>query len=134
MIQLLIVDDDDINIFLLNHLLKKSGYPVETVSYTNPVEALQYINSCIAEEKKIDLLFLDINMPEMTGWDLLNELRTEGISKITESRIYMLSSSVHATDSEKAAQFPEVSGFISKPVTPEFLSDIFSEITLTKQE
>ncbi|NEU09972.1 response regulator [Flavihumibacter sp. R14] len=133
MIQLLVVDDDDINIFLLNHLLKKSGYPVETVSFTNPVEALQYINSCVADDKKIDLLFLDINMPQMTGWDVLHELRIENISKIPESRIYMLSSSVHATDSEKAAQFPEVSGFISKPVTPEFLSEVFSTIMLAKQ-
>jgi CheY-like chemotaxis protein len=134
MIQLLVVDDDDINIFLLNHLLKKSGYPVQTISYTNPVEALQYINSCVADRKKIDLLFLDINMPQMSGWDVLNELRIEGTSKIPESHIYMLSSSVHATDSEKAARFPEVSGFISKPVTIDFLSGIFSAITLAKQQ
>jgi CheY-like chemotaxis protein len=134
MIQLLVVDDDDINIFLLNHLLKKSGYPLETVSYTNPVEALQYIESCIVENKKIDLLFLDINMPEMTGWDVLDELRIDGTSKIPESRIYMLSSSVHAGDSEKSAQFPEVSGFISKPITPELLADIFSAITLAKPQ
>jgi CheY-like chemotaxis protein len=133
MIQLLVVDDDDINIFLLKHLLRKSTQPVDIASFVNPAEALKYISRCIDEGKRIDLLLLDINMPQMSGWDLLNELRIDGVSTIKESHIYMLSSSVHASDSEKAEQFPEVSGFISKPVTLEFLTNVFSIIVAAKQ-
>lgn len=129
MIQLLVVDDDDINNFLLSHLLKKSSYAVQTQSYTNPVEAVSYIKRSITENKKFDLLLLDINMPQMTGWEVLNELRDEGESIIKDQRVYMLSSSVHATDIEEAKQYSEVSGFISKPITLEFLSKIFREIT-----
>jgi CheY-like chemotaxis protein len=134
MIQLLVVDDDDINIFLLKHLLKKSTHPVEVVSFVDPDEAIDYITCCINEGKRIDLLLLDINMPQMTGWDMLDKLRIGGLSKIKESLIYMLSSSVHASDSEKADKFQEVTGFISKPVTLEFLSEVFSTIMNAKQE
>ena len=133
MITLLVVDDDDINLFLIKHLLKKSTQPVEAVTFTSPVEALKYINTSINESRKIDLILLDINMPQMTGWDLLNELRIREGSKLRESLIYMLSSSVHSTDSERAAQFPEVSGFIPKPVTLEFITEVFTAIAESKQ-
>ena len=133
MIQLLVVDDDDINIFLLKHLLRKSTHPVEVVSFTNPDDALQYISGCVEEGRKIDVMLLDINMPQMSGWDLLHELRVEGISQIQGTLVYMLSSSVHASDNEKADQFPEISGFISKPITPEFLSEIFDTIKAVKK-
>jgi CheY-like chemotaxis protein len=133
MIRLLVVDDDEINLFLISNLLKKSSHALEAVTFTSPVEALAYINTNIDAGRKLDLILLDINMPEMTGWDILNELRVRGSGKLQDSLIYMLSSSVHSTDSERAAQFPEVSGFISKPVTLEFLSDIFNAITVAKQ-
>ena len=134
MIQLLVVDDDDINNFLLSHLLKKSIYPVQKESFTNPVEALSYIKKSISENKRIDLILLDINMPQMTGWDVLNELREEGESIIRNKRIYMLSSSVHATDIEQANRYPEISGYISKPITLDLLSELFKEITESNEE
>lgn len=134
MIQLLVVDDDDINNFLLSHLLKKSSFPVQNKAFTNPVEALSYIKKAIAEKEEIDLILLDINMPLMSGWDVLNELRSSGTSIIKDHRVYMLSSSVHATDIDQAKEYSEVSGFISKPITLEFLSDIFKEISDSKQE
>lgn len=128
MIQLLLVDDDDINNFLFSHLLTKSSAEVQTQIFTNPVEALAYIRKCDTEGKKIDLLLLDINMPLMSGWEVLDELRSDGESLLKNRRTYMLSSSVHATDMELAGNYPEVSGFISKPIGLDQLSDIFREI------
>lgn len=129
MIHLLLVDDDDINNFLFNHLLKKSGFDVQTQMFTNPVEALDYIRKCFAEGKKIDLLLLDINMPLMSGWEVLNELRSGGESLLKNTDTYMLSSSVHATDMEMVGNYPEVAGFISKPIGLDQLSGIFKDIT-----
>jgi len=133
MIKLLVIDDDDINNFLLGHLLKKSDYLVESTMFTDPVLGFDYITNSRTENKEVDLILLDINMPQMTGWDVLNELRIEGHSLQKVKKIYMLSSSVHNADMEKAKEYPEVSGFISKPITINFLSKIFLEIIDSKQ-
>lgn len=127
MIKLLIVDDDDINNFLLKHLLKKSTYALEVKDFTNPVDALVYIKQCHANLERIDLLLLDVNMPAMTGWEVLTDLRVNSLMK--GNKIYMLSSSVHSGDLEKVKEFQEVSGFISKPISLDVLSSIFKEIT-----
>ena len=133
MINILVIDDDDINNFLLGHLLKKSDYPVESKMFTDPVIGLDYVVNLHEKKEAVDLILLDINMPQMTGWDVLNELRkSDGKGLQTVKKVYMLSSSVHITDIEQAKEYPEVSGFISKPITLEFLSKIFLEITESK--
>lgn len=134
MIKLLVIDDDDINNFLLGHLLKKSHYPVESKMFTDPVKGLNYIINSVIDDKSVDLLLLDVNMPQMTGWDVLNELRSEGQSLKKVKNVYMLSSSVHTADMEQAKEYSEVSGFISKPITLDLLSKIFREITESQQE
>ena len=134
MIKLLVIDDDEINNFLLGHLLKKSDYPVESKMFTDPVIGLNYIVNLSDEKEAVDLILLDINMPQMSGWDVLTELRSEGKGLQKAKKVYMLSSSVHITDMEQAKEYPEVSGFISKPITLEFLSEIFLEIIESKQE
>lgn len=132
MIKLLVIDDDDINNFLLGHLLKKSEYSVESKMFTDPLMGLSYIINSAEKDEAIDLILLDINMPKLTGWEVLDELRRngEGLQKV--EKLYMLSSSVHITDMEQAKEYPEVSGFISKPITLEFLTEIFLEITKSR--
>jgi CheY-like chemotaxis protein len=134
MIRLLIVDDDEINNFLLKHLLKKSSYPLEIKDFTNPVDAVAYIKDSHAGVKRVDLLLLDVNMPELTGWEVLNALRVNGESLMNGNKIYMLSSSVHSADLEQASQYKEVSGFISKPISLDVISRIFKEITDSNPE
>ena len=128
MIHLLIVDDDDINIFLIKHLLKKCSHEIQAVTFTDPVEALSYIKKSIIEGESIDLLLLDINMPILKGWDLLKELRIDGKSILKRTKVYMLSSSLHKADHELANKYDEVSGFISKPLSHEHLTKMFREI------
>jgi CheY-like chemotaxis protein len=134
MIQLLLVDDDEINNFLLKHLLKKSSYALEVKDFTSPVDAISHIKDCHAGLKKIDLLLLDVNMPVLTGWEVLNELRVNGESLMQGNKVYMLSSSVHSADLEKAREYREVAGFISKPISLDVLSGIFKEITDARSE
>ena len=134
MIRILLVDDDDINNFLLKHLLKKSGFDVQGEVFTNPIEAIAYIKKCNADANVIDLLLLDINMPLLSGWEVLDELRLTGETLISGNRIYMLSSSVHSTDIEQAEKYKEVMGFISKPIGLSQLTEIFAGIAASKLE
>ena len=65
-----VVVDDSVNIpVIIEHLLKVHKMEGDIVYFENPEDALQYL-----QKKHCDLLFLDIDMPQMTGFDLLKRL------------------------------------------------------------
>ena len=70
MINCLIVDDEQHAIDILTHYVSQTPYLHLRGTSTNPLEALQIINS-----QKIDLIFLDIQMPELTGIDLAKAIQ-----------------------------------------------------------
>jgi two-component system, chemotaxis family, chemotaxis protein CheY len=94
--------------------------------YTEPETALKEIKEeVLADENTTTVLFLDINMPSMTGWEFLEsfkDFRTEIRQRFT---IYILSSSVDDRDKEMADSNPFVSGFLSKPLPIDVINNIF---------
>ena len=125
---IIIIDDDPIS-NLLTEVRIKSVYDRRLVkSYTNPLEGIAAIKTLIeAPEPANFMLFLDINMPEMSGWDVLDELlpvMQEESGNVV--RIYMLSSSIDINDKIRAAKNMYVSGYFEKPLsTPDFSDLLF---------
>ena len=70
MINCLIVDDEQHAIDILVHYVSQTPYLHLAASTTNPIEALQIVNT-----QKIDLIFLDIQMPELTGIDFIKAIQ-----------------------------------------------------------
>lgn len=123
--QILIIDDDEINNFIAGKLIKKIRENTVVNTCLNGLEGINYIKSKIDTDDFPDVIFLDINMPIMNGWeflDLYSELNSEIKKKVT---INMLSSSVYNEDIEKAKLYPAVSTFISKPLTIEKIQNLF---------
>jgi CheY-like chemotaxis protein len=93
---ILLVDDDYVNNFITERLLRKSGIAKEIKAVRNGEEALTYlseeINYCP------DLILLDINMPEMDGINFLKNFKTMVLDK--NIRIVLLTSSVNVKDRE----------------------------------
>ncbi|WP_051189361.1 response regulator [Daejeonella oryzae] len=133
MINLLVIDDNEISNFLLKHMIRKNEQEISAQFYDNPEEALVYLKNCIRSNQNPDLILLDINMPLMTGWDLLDHLRQDGIDLNERIPVYMLSSSVHKKDMELTRNYPEVISFISKPLSLEMLSEIVEKTLSSKQ-
>lgn len=71
--RILIVDDEIVNIKLLEKLLDGAGYQ-HVISTQNPAEAVG-----IVQKQKIDLIILDLNMPVMSGFDVMHELHKQNI-------------------------------------------------------
>ncbi|MGZ3862224.1 MAG: response regulator [Bacteroidia bacterium] len=74
-----------------------------------------------------DLIFLDINMPGMNGWEFLDEYKKMLNGETGPSKIIVVSTSPNPDDEQKAKTFPEVVAFKRKPLTKTIISEILTE-------
>jgi CheY-like chemotaxis protein len=128
MIEVLVVDDDATLIFLMKRLLQKTERVSEVRVATNGKEAIDIL---LGGEWVPDLIFLDINMPVMSGWDFLEEFSRTCPGK-TECQIVMLSSSTREMEMEQAAKHPEVSKYLSKPAIYPIILEVVIEVDQRK--
>ncbi len=114
---IILVDDDPI-CNMLNELLIREMLPHSEITiFSNSLEAYHFLLDSLKNPiANTTIIFLDINMPIMSGWELLNELK-EHITKARQYyKIYMLSSSLDPRDNDNAKTNPLVSGFFEKPL------------------
>ncbi len=113
MLKVLIIDDDDIVLLVERKMLQRCEISAEPISFKGGKPALKYLSE-IKEGEEV-LILLDINMPEMNGWEFLSQLEVRDI----KNRIFviMVTSSVDRYDKEVAQKYPRVIGFIEKPIT-----------------
>ena len=95
------------------------------IEFSNGLDAINFFKAPHADEEIPELIFLDINMPVMNGWEFMEEfvkIRSTIQKKID---IYILSSSTDSIDIQKAKSNPEITDYIVKPLTPDLLKNIF---------
>ena len=106
----------------------------------NGLEAIEYLtNSGTFEGKREafprpDIIFLDINMPRMNGWEFMAEY--EHLPKEVKGNliVIMLTTSQNPDDIEKAYAIEGVKKFLTKPLKSEDLDSIISELFPSSQE
>lgn len=125
-INLLVIDDDDINIFIIKKIVEKTGYNVNMVSKANGLLAIDYLEATLDKDEFPHLILIDINMPVLNGWEFLDAYENLNITQ--KADMYMLSSSVYENDIEKAKTYAKVKGFISKPLSIERLIELFKQL------
>lgn len=127
--KVMLIDDDQVNNFVCESIIKSEHFAEEVVSYEMAEDALEYLKGAAANNPGAfpDLIFLDINMPGMDGWSFIDEYRKipEEITK--QCSLFMLSSAVDRKDIICAKSMAEVKDFFSKPLSPEILSFIKDE-------
>lgn len=126
---MLVIDDDDINIFIIKKVIEKTGYEVDMISKSNGQLAIDYLSNIINNAEIFPhIILVDINMPILNGWEFLEAYEKLNIQE-RKVYLYMLSSSVYEYDIEKAKSFKSVNGFISKPLTIERLKELLQLVT-----
>lgn len=127
----MLVDDDPLNNILSRMNLKRTFGNVEIKEFLIPENALAYIEQEYTNNQSEELitLFLDINMPSLSGWDFLEIFNDFAEPIINQFQIYMLSSSVDPADINRAKINPLVLDFIEKPLDKLVLTKIFGQIT-----
>ncbi len=123
----LLVDDDPINNSLTKMILKKSFEELHINEFTDPEEGLKFMKSepCHNPPDGKTTLFLDINMPTISGWEYLEAFELFDDSIKEQYNIYILSSSVDPKDINRAKENPLVIDFIEKPLKKATLRKMF---------
>ncbi len=127
--RILIIDDDEIFEFITRELIAEMYPDSEITSFLNSDEGLDFLSKAITTKNNLpDIVLLDIRMPEMDGFELLNELgKSHTPADILPMRIFMLTSSLDAKDYRMSTENPLVSGFISKPLEADKLNSLMSQ-------
>jgi len=121
----LLVDDSYIDNLITRKVIENNNFAEKVTVLHSPSEAISYLKPHLLEREGMpEVIFLDIRMPEMTGFDFLKELNLlEGFSDL-KIKIYMLSSSLDPIDQRKIRENELVERFISKPLSNKALQEI----------
>ncbi|KEO73845.1 response regulator [Anditalea andensis] len=119
MVKIVLIDDDPISAFVTEKLISRNiSEPFEFYKFDNAPDALKDIYDI-----NPNYLFLDLNMPEMSGWEFLEEFHP---TETDNPEIYILSSSIDERDINKALDYSMVKRYLSKPLIKKYIKSIFS--------
>jgi len=117
-----LIDDDEINNFIITRMFKKKNISVNIIIHTNGNHALHYVRELIESGKDIpSLILLDMHMPGMTGMEFLVELKKLPV-EFSEMTIIPISNGVHPSDQIKLQEIG-LKGFVLKPISYEKIQD-----------
>lgn len=124
----LLIDDSESDNFYHARKIRKMGITDNIQICYSGAEALEYLKSELeGVHPQPTLIFLDINMPGMNGWEFLEEYEKLEVAQQGEIVLTMLSNSIDIRDEEKAGRHKSVRGYSSKPLSEEYLTSILAD-------
>ena len=124
--QFMIIDDSPMNNLICEKTIRLFSPDVSITAFTDPQVGLDYINSNYNTPFPIEtVLLLDINMPVLSGWDVLERFKDFPDFIREQFKIYILTSSINVADKQKADNNPLVCGLLGKPITMTQLESMF---------
>jgi CheY-like chemotaxis protein len=123
---ILLVDDDQATNHYHEIMLTDWGVAEKIYKVSNGREALDFLKN--QESEKPSLIMLDINMPVMNGFEFLEEYEQLNEHEKASYLVFMLTSSLHNRDIERAKGFKSLNGYCEKPMAEDIIRDILSKI------
>lgn len=121
-----LVDDDNTYTYSAKKILKDSPVFKKYIIFNDAFDALEHFKNKASQPEQIpDVLFLDINMPVMDGWDFLEEFAQIKPLLNKKVTIYIVSSSISTLDIQRAKSLSDVAQYIIKPINIEQFEKIF---------
>ena len=125
--RIIIIDDDSLNNFIIRQNIRQISSAIEVIEFTDPDKGFEYMSENASTQFKT-IVLLDLNMPQISGWELLDKF-SELDSKTKECYlVYILSSSTDTNDQDMAFKHPEIKNYLIKPVTAADIKKILSSL------
>lgn len=124
-----IIDDDPIFIYGTKRIMNEVGFSDNILVYNNGQDAIEGLTALTdAGEDLPSVIFLDLNMPIMNGWEFLEDFAQIPNQNREKVIIYILSSSVDPRDLERIKHYKVVNNYILKPVSPNDLKRVLEQV------
>lgn len=116
---IMLVDDKDISNFIMRKFIEIRRPDADIKEFTDPKSALESIPVISP-----DIIFLDLNMPVMNGWQFLDAMKNSSLAH----KVAILTSSTSTDDFEKSKDYGNVINFYVKPLNPDELARVFQDL------
>jgi CheY-like chemotaxis protein len=129
-IKVMLLDDDEVNNFICSSIIQKCIPESRVISFLNGKQGLDYLESLLGKNdyNLPDLIFLDINMPVMNGWEFLDRYKKIANRFSKKIVLMMLTASVSDKDVSKAKTYDIVDDYITKPLKQDELTKVREDI------
>ena len=123
--RILLIDDDAVTSFYHKIVLERLQASREILLFETGKEALKYLSEA---RERVDLIFLDINMPLMNGWQFLDHFDNLNVNEDSNIPIVMVTSSANSVDKVKAETHKYIRKFVNKPLCEEKVQEILNSL------
>jgi len=123
-----LVDDDKLFVFLTKKTIEATNFEGAIKEFGDGREAIDYLKEIAGTNEPLpDIIFLDLSMPIMDGWEFLEEYLEIDAAVRKNITLYICSSSISPHDIERAKSIGAVADFIIKPISKEKFIEMLKE-------
>lgn len=121
-----LIDDDPISLFLTQTKILLINPNLTVQTFLSALQGLEALRALLEAEVP-EIILLDLNMPEMDGWDFLEELKSIDSNFLRACQIYILTSSLDNYDEIISKDYSIVKGILHKPIKEEDIQFILAQ-------
>jgi CheY-like chemotaxis protein len=113
----IVIDDSKLDCFIAEKIIKNTGKSESIKSFLQAKDALQHISAAPTDETAHTIIFVDIQMPVMNGFEFVEAFEQLPAAITSHYTIYVISSSINENDLNRVHNFSSVKQFLNKPLT-----------------
>jgi CheY-like chemotaxis protein len=126
--KIFLIDDDPVFVYLTRKIIGMTQYSCEITEFADGELAITYLNAFREKPESLpDIIFLDLAMPVMDGWEFLKQYAVIRPGILKNISLFIVSSSISPQEVEKSKSFREVSDFLVKPLGKRKIAEIITQ-------